>query len=57
MNPFICITSNGGYIGRIAWCNTGSIGVGHRWGQWFMYPVSILGAWAGLIPMVRYLVR
>jgi hypothetical protein len=26
MNPFICITSNGGYIGRWCWCNAGTNG-------------------------------
>lgn len=26
MNHFISITSNGGYIGRWCWCNTGAPG-------------------------------
>lgn len=56
MNHFIAITSNGGYIGRIVWCNTGALGA-DGWGSCSAMPLTIFGAWAGSIPFVRYLVR
>jgi hypothetical protein len=56
MNHFIAITSNGGYIGRICWCNTGAPGA-DGWGSCSTMPLTILGAWAGSIPFVRYLVK
>lgn len=46
-NHFIRITSNGGYIGRWCWCNTGAPGA-DGWGS---------GAWAGSIPIIRLLTR
>lgn len=57
MNPFIAITSNGGYIGRWCWCNAGTNGSNAGRGICFLMPVTELGAWAGSIPIVRYLVR
>jgi hypothetical protein len=57
MNDFICITSSGGYIGRFAWCNTGSsAAAAYGWGSVVFFPVTILGAWAGSIPLVRRMV-
>lgn len=55
-NHFIRITSNGGYIGRWCWCNTGAPGA-DGWGSCSPLPVTILGAWAGSIPIVRLLTR
>ena len=57
MNHFICITSNGGYIGRICWTNSNAPGNDGPWGGVSMMPVTILGAWAGSIPILRYLIR
>ncbi len=57
MNHFISITSNGGYIGRWVWCNTGSIGAALKWGSCGLFPITTSGAWAGSTPFVRYLTR
>jgi hypothetical protein len=55
MNDFIGITSSGGYIGRLVWANTGS-SFAQGWGSCGFYPVTVLGAWAEAIPLVRKLV-
>jgi hypothetical protein len=55
VNDFIRITSSGGYIGRLLWCNTGS-SAADGWGSCSFLPTTILGAWAGSIPLVRKLV-
>lgn len=57
MNPFISITSNGGYIGRWVWCNAGTNGSNAGKGVCFPLPVTLLGAWASSIPVVRALIR
>ena len=57
MNPFIAITSNGGYIGRWCWCNTGAPGNEGLWGSVCLMPFKVPGGWAGCLPIVRYLIR
>jgi hypothetical protein len=56
-NESISITSNGGYIGRLVWWNTGTAGCAKHFGDYSLFPVTILGAWAGSIPVVRLLTR
>ena len=57
MNHFISITSNGGYIGRWAWCNAGTNGSNAGKGVCLLMPVTDHGGWAGSIPVVRALTR
>jgi hypothetical protein len=57
MNHFICITSNGGYLGRVCWTNSNAPGNDGPWGGVSWMPVTILGAWSGSIPIVRRLIR
>ena len=57
MNQFICITSNGGHLGRICWVNSNAPGNLATWGCIVWMPITIFGTWAGSIPIVRYLIR
>jgi hypothetical protein len=63
-NHFICITSEGGYLGRFFWGNTGSIGscgIDLKWGQVFFlsnfFADHFGSAWAGSNGMIRYLTK
>jgi hypothetical protein len=56
-NHFIKITDKGGYFGRFCWCNSNSRGNEGLWGSVTMFPITIHGAWAGSIPLLRILVR
>jgi hypothetical protein len=44
--PFIKITSDYGWIGRLAWWNSGTAGCAKHFGDYSPFPVTILGAWA-----------
>jgi hypothetical protein len=57
MSHFICITINGGYIGRWAWCNAGTNGSNAGKGVCLQLPVTDHGAWAGSNSIVRALIR
>lgn len=54
-NHFFRVTSNGGYFGRFCWTNSNAPGNDRP--QFVMMPVTVLGAWAGSIPIVRMLTR
>ena len=56
-NHFFCATGNGGYLGRFCWCNSGAPGNEGLWGSITVMPVTILGAWAGSLPILRRLIR
>lgn len=56
MNHFFKITSNGGYIGRWYWGNTGIHPSMEHWGSVHWLPNNILAtAWAGSFWAVRYI--
>ena len=58
MNEFISITSNGGYVGRWCWCNTGShFAADGLWGSITSMPDNISIAWAGSIWVIRALIK
>ena len=56
MSHFLRITTEGGYLGRWCWSNTGSTGSHGEWGFvcWIDNP-ALPSAWAGSIGMIRYL--
>jgi hypothetical protein len=58
-NPFVRVTSDGGYLGRFYWCNSGSMVASEGWGS-----VHVLrdckntqpdSGWAGAISIFRLL--
>ena len=54
---FIRFTSEGGYLGRFFWANTGSVGAPDTWGSWAVLrdPDKYWGTgWAGEIWVVRF---
>lgn len=56
-NPFISITSTGGYIGRFFWQNSGVHPDFPHWGHCAFFPVTIVGAWAGLAWPIRQIIN
>lgn len=58
MNHFLHVTSNGGYIGRIIWCNSEDPDTPDGfWGSVALMPSNRWGVLAGSIPLVRYMLR
>jgi hypothetical protein len=59
MNHFISITSNGGYIGRIAWTNTGVLPAPDHWGGYVVLSVKNImdSGWWGDCWVMRALTR
>jgi hypothetical protein len=59
MNHFISITSNGGYIGRIAWTNTGTEAASSHWGEYiFLRTTNVLDScWWGDSWVIRAITR
>jgi len=58
MNDFFCITSNGGYIGRFSWVNSG-INCDRLWGEIIYFNERNLldVAWAGELWIIRAMIR